>query len=243
MVQGGDDPTGTRRGGESVYGGKFEDEITRNLKFVGARVVAMANPGTPNSNGSQFFITLKPTPFLDGKHTQIVFGDGDHSAHGRCSDTSFANRSIVIRVAVIFVCSFDVDTVEFFIIVFFIRYAWRPRRRVLKSPTVTFMTVRQREFMLGVEQQRRSVSNTVPRLIRDTDVVRNDGGSLHCGVTPGNSGIFIEEGQVPIHHSNISHNMAMGISCMASLASLKGSDVHCNGAQPFRQSRRVWRVL
>jgi len=72
MVQGGDDPTGTGRGGESVYGGKFEDEITRNLKFVGARVVAMANPGTPNSNGSQFFITLKPTPFLDGKHT--IFG-------------------------------------------------------------------------------------------------------------------------------------------------------------------------
>lgn len=71
MVQGGD-PTGTGRGGESVYGGKFEDEITRNLKFTGAGVVAMANPGTPNANGSQFFITLKPTPFLDGKHT--IFG-------------------------------------------------------------------------------------------------------------------------------------------------------------------------
>lgn len=70
MVQGGD-PTGTGRGGESIYGGKFEDNITRNLKHTGAGVVSMANTGA-NTNGSQFFITLKPTPFLDGKHT--IFG-------------------------------------------------------------------------------------------------------------------------------------------------------------------------
>lgn len=71
MVQGGD-PTGTGRGGESVYGGKFEDEITRNLKHTGAGVVAMANTGEPNTNGSQFYVSLKPLPSLDGKHT--VFG-------------------------------------------------------------------------------------------------------------------------------------------------------------------------
>ncbi|CAM9319042.1 unnamed protein product [Chrysoparadoxa australica] len=70
MIQGGD-PTGTGRGGESIYGGKFADEITRDLKHTGAGVVSMANSG-PNSNGSQFFVTLAPTPWLDGKHT--IFG-------------------------------------------------------------------------------------------------------------------------------------------------------------------------
>jgi peptidyl-prolyl cis-trans isomerase-like 1 len=70
MIQGGD-PTGTGRGGESFYGGKFEDEITRNLKHTGAGIISMANSG-PNTNGSQFFISLKSTPWLDGKHT--IFG-------------------------------------------------------------------------------------------------------------------------------------------------------------------------
>jgi peptidyl-prolyl cis-trans isomerase-like 1 len=70
MLQAGD-PTGTGRGGESFWGGKFEDEFVSDLKHDTPGMLSMANAG-PNTNGSQFFITLVPTPWLDGKHT--VFG-------------------------------------------------------------------------------------------------------------------------------------------------------------------------
>lgn len=71
MIQGGD-PTGTGAGGESIYGKKFEDEISPKLKFDRAGLLAMANAG-PNTNGSQFFITLVPTTWLNTHHT--IFGE------------------------------------------------------------------------------------------------------------------------------------------------------------------------
>lgn len=67
MIQGGD-PTGTGRGGESIWGKPFPDEVSPDVKFDKAGIVAMANAG-PNSNGSQFFITTAKTPWLNMHHT------------------------------------------------------------------------------------------------------------------------------------------------------------------------------
>jgi cyclophilin family peptidyl-prolyl cis-trans isomerase len=56
MIQGGD-PTGTGRGGESVFGGKFQDEILSELKHTGAGILSSANSG-PNTNGSQVHFAM-----------------------------------------------------------------------------------------------------------------------------------------------------------------------------------------
>ena len=70
MVQTGD-PTGTRKGGESIFGKEFEDELREGLKHSTRGILAMANSG-PNTNRSQFYITYAKQPTLDLQNT--VFG-------------------------------------------------------------------------------------------------------------------------------------------------------------------------
>ena len=70
MIQGGD-PTGTGRGGESIWHKPFKNEYAPNVVFDKAGILAMANAG-PNTNGSQFFITTAPAPWLNGGYT--IFG-------------------------------------------------------------------------------------------------------------------------------------------------------------------------
>ena len=71
MLQCGD-PTGTGRGGKSIWGKPFEDECTPSKKFDKTGILAMANAG-PSTNGSQFFITTAKTPWLNMRHT--IFGE------------------------------------------------------------------------------------------------------------------------------------------------------------------------
>jgi peptidyl-prolyl cis-trans isomerase A (cyclophilin A) len=91
MIQGGC-PLGNGTGNP---GYKFEDEIVEDLKHVGPGILSMANSG-PNTNGSQFFITHKETPWLDGKHT--VFG---HVVEGQSVVDAIEQNDIINSVKII----------------------------------------------------------------------------------------------------------------------------------------------
>lgn len=83
MIQGGDFTGQAGKGGESIYGGTFEDEdLSRNIDESG--LLVMANRGK-NTNGSQFFVSLRPCPHLDGKHVVM----------GTSSFPFFSNRTLI----------------------------------------------------------------------------------------------------------------------------------------------------
>ncbi len=94
MVQGGD-PTGTGRGGESIWGRPFRDEIDAHTTHDARGVLSMANKGA-GTNGSQFFFTFRATPHLNGKHTVFgrLVGEGGKKSSGEKDATLAAIEKI-----------------------------------------------------------------------------------------------------------------------------------------------------
>lgn len=110
VLQGGD-PTGAGTGGESIWGGSFKDELKPNLQHTGRGVLSMANSG-PNTNKSQFFITLRSAHHLDGKHSvfgRVVGGIGILDQI-ECVETDKKDRpksDIVIETCTVFVDPYE----------------------------------------------------------------------------------------------------------------------------------------
>mmetsp|Transcript_14858 Transcript_14858/g.20961 ORF Transcript_14858/g.20961 Transcript_14858/m.20961 type:complete len:166 (+) Transcript_14858:56-553(+) len=100
IIQGGD-PTGTGKGGASIYGKYFQDEIDDSLKHNKRGTISMANRG-PHTNGSQFFFAYDPQPHLNNVNTvfgQIIHGDETLDAMEKipCDDRDRPNHEIVLK--------------------------------------------------------------------------------------------------------------------------------------------------
>lgn len=109
ILQGGD-PTGTGKGGSSLWGKPFKDEFKPNLVHQGRGVLSMANEG-PNTNGSQFFVTYRSCRHLDGKHTVFgkVVGGLDALSAIEAVETDNKDRpveDVLVNRAVVFVDPF-----------------------------------------------------------------------------------------------------------------------------------------
>lgn len=99
MIQGGD-PTESGRGGESIWKKDFKDEY-KDKVFDKAGILAMANRG-PFTNGSQFFITTAPTPWLNGRHT--IFGQitsDSYTTLGKLNNTQVYQSKPLSRVEIV----------------------------------------------------------------------------------------------------------------------------------------------
>lgn len=109
MIQGGD-PTGTGKGGESIFGKPFEDDFCKLYSHDGRGILSMANSG-PNTNKSQFFITFRSCKHLDKKHTIFgrVVGGMDvltKIENVKTDDKDHPVEAIIIEKAVVFVDPF-----------------------------------------------------------------------------------------------------------------------------------------
>ncbi len=129
MAQGGDFTAGNGTGGESIYGHKFPDE---NFKLPHTKpfLLSMANAG-PNTNGSQFFITFRPTPHLNGKH--VVFGEvveGQEivkrmeQVEVGPQDKPVITDKVIIMAACMVCCCIDSGIEVGCVVVFLIRCRW-----------------------------------------------------------------------------------------------------------------------
>lgn len=95
MIQGGaPDPSGKGKGGSSIWGEHFEDEIRPALRHNARGIVSMANKG-PGTNACQFFITYAKAPHLDGKNTvfgKVIEGEDDTLDAMEAVETDAKNR-------------------------------------------------------------------------------------------------------------------------------------------------------